>query len=79
MHRDQLPSEIKCNSFEEWLDYCLIGAEELGMTLDVTPEQWRPLYDRALTPRQAMIRELCHQAVAEQAAGRHARGRQRKT
>ncbi len=67
MNRDHTPSEIKCASFGEWLDYCLIGAEELGMTLDVVPEQWRPRYDRALTPRQALIRKLCHQAVADRA------------
>lgn len=60
---DNVPSEILADSFDEWLDYCLIGAEEVGRSLGHHLKNGDQLYHRRLTPRQAVIRELCKAEV----------------
>lgn len=60
---DHTPSELQADSFEEWLDYCLIGAEEVGRGLGYHLKNGDKLYGRRVTPRQAMIRELCRSEV----------------
>lgn len=63
--RDNVPSEIVADSFEEWLDYCLIGAEEIGRSLGKHVKTDDKLYHRRLTPRQALIRNLCKAELAK--------------
>jgi hypothetical protein len=55
---DHTPSDLKCDTFGEWLDYTLIGAEEVGREnkyFDQDTPYWET-YNRQLTPRQRVIR-----------------------
>ena len=35
MKLDHTPSGIKTRTFNEWLDYCVLGAEEMGRLLSL--------------------------------------------
>ena len=64
MKLDHTPSGIKTCTFNEWLDYCVLGAEEMGRLTAEDREQTQALYDRPLTPAQQMIRAQCKEAAA---------------
>lgn len=56
---DHTPTNIKVDSFGEWLDYVLIAAEEHGREqkyFDQDSPYWAT-YHRDLTPRQRWLRK----------------------
>lgn len=64
MQLDHTPSGIITASFAEWLDYCMLGAEELGRLDPENIASSQALYDRPLTARQQQVRRLCKDAAA---------------
>ena len=64
MKLDHTPSGIETATFGEWLDYCLLGAEEMGRLTEEDREESQALYDRPLTVRQHRIRAECREAAA---------------
>ncbi len=64
MSLDHTPSGIKTATFGEWLDYCVLGAEEMGRLTEDDRAQSQALYDRLLTSRQYAIRADCKAAAA---------------
>ena len=64
MKLDHTPSGIKTRTFSEWLDYCVLGAEEMGRLTAEDREESQALYDRPLTVRQHRIRADCTEAAA---------------
>lgn len=64
MKLDHTPSGIKTRTFNEWLDYCVLGAEEMGRLTAEGREDSQALYDRPLTPHQMVIRAQCKKAAA---------------
>ena len=64
MSLDHTPSGIKTATFGEWLDYCLLGAEEMGRLTEEDRAQSQELYDRPLTPSQHEIRRDCKTAAS---------------
>ena len=70
MALDHIPSTIRTASFGEWLDYCILGAEELGR-LDKTRRfvTDQLSYNRLLTARQKRIREECRLSAARHNKG----------
>ncbi len=64
MKLDHTPSGIKTRTFNEWLDYCVLGAEEMGRLTAEDREHTQALYDRPLTPHQMVIRAQCKKAAA---------------
>ena len=64
MKLDHIPSGIVASPFSVWLDYCVLGAEEMGRLTAEDREQTQALYDRPLTPAQQMIRAQCKEAAA---------------
>ena len=69
MTLDHTPSAIVTVTFAEWLDYTLLGAEELGRLTEEDCDLTQVLYDRPLTPRQRAIRAACKLAAARHATG----------
>lgn len=67
MKLDHTPTGIKFAEFGEWLDYVLLGAEELGRLDTEDREASQALYDRPLTERQQRLRKLCKEAACRQA------------
>jgi hypothetical protein len=65
MNLDRTPSNIQTSDFGEWLDYCVIGAEEMGLAKKPTSKRALRSYDRPLTERQYRIRQECREAIAE--------------
>lgn len=57
------PAELRCEDFGEWLDYCILGAEEIGIQMGYT--KGSDLYNRPLTMRQAVIRLMCKRVLAK--------------
>ena len=64
MKLDHTPSGIKTRTFNEWLDYCVLGAEEMGRLTAEDREESQALYDRPLTPHQMVIRAQCKKAAS---------------
>lgn len=64
MKLDHTPSGIKTRTFNEWLDYCVLGAEEMGRLTAEGREESQALYDRPLTLRQHEIRRDCKTAAS---------------
>ena len=64
MKLDHTPSGIKTTTFSAWLDYCILGAEEMGRLTAEDREESQALYDRPLTARQYRIRAECKEAAA---------------
>lgn len=64
MKLDHTPSGIKARPFSVWLDYCLLGAEELGRLTAEDREQSQALYDLPLTPHQQAIRAACKEVAS---------------
>ena len=69
MKLDHTPSGIRSESFGEWLDYCVLGAEEVGCLDPEDRASGQALYDRPLTARQQHIRRLCKVAAARHIVG----------
>ena len=69
MKLDHTPSGIKTAPFSEWLDYCILGAEEMGRLTAEDREDSQALYDRPLTPSQKVIRAECKEAAARHITG----------
>jgi hypothetical protein len=63
MTLDHTPSRIKAADFGTWLDYCILGAEELGRQTVTRRFVTQRFYDRPLTERQKRIREECRRLV----------------
>lgn len=72
MTLDHTPSGISFASFGEWLDYAILGAEELGRLDPEDRSSSQELYDRPLTARQQCIRRLCKEAAARHLPGERA-------
>ena len=64
MKLDHTPSGIVASPFSVWLDYCVLGAEEMGRLTAEDREQTQALYDRPLTARQHEIRRDCKTAAS---------------
>lgn len=64
MTLDHTPSGIVASPFSVWLDYCVLGAEEMGRLTAEDREHTQALYDRPLTPSQKVIRAECKAAAA---------------
>lgn len=69
MKLDHTPSGIKTRTFNEWLDYCVLGAEEMGRLTAEGREDSQALYDRPLTAAQQRIRAQCKEAAARHIVG----------
>ena len=64
MKLDHTPSGIVASPFSVWLDYCVLGTEEMGRLTAEDREQTQALYDRPLTARQHEIRRDCKIAAS---------------
>ena len=64
MKLDHTPSGSKTATFSGGLDYCILGAEEMGRLTAEDREDSQALYDRPLTPAQKVIRAECKEAAA---------------
>ena len=69
MKLDHTPSGIKASPFSVWLDYCVLGAEEMGRLTAEGREDSQALYDRPLTAAQQLIRAQCKDAAARHIVG----------
>ncbi|MBK8638174.1 MAG: hypothetical protein IPN92_07725 [Chromatiaceae bacterium] len=68
MNLDHTPSPIVVADFGTWLDYCILGAGEMGRRLPERRGVEDRTYDRPLTPQQQRTREECRTAAARQGA-----------
>lgn len=64
MKLDHTPTGIIFAEFGEWLDYVILGAEELGRSDPEERAASQALYDRPLTERQLRLRKLCKEAAS---------------
>lgn len=66
MKLDHTPSNIRTSTFSTWLDYCILGAEEVGRADPAKRETSEESYHRPLTEQQQRIRAECQRSVAQQ-------------
>jgi hypothetical protein len=66
MKLDHTPALFRAADFNEWLDFCLIGAEEAYKPMHIVTYQ--AMYDRPLTARQQEIRVSCAEAMGKRRA-----------
>ena len=69
MTLDHTPSPIITPTFSKWLDFCLIGAEELDRLTEEARITTQAMYDRPLTPQQERIRAACRKSACRHIAG----------
>lgn len=69
MKLDHTPSNIRTSTFSAWLDYCILGAEEVGRADPEKRETSEAAYHRPLTEQQQRIRLECRRSVSQQRRG----------